>query len=57
MMYKVVAYVRTEVDPEEETLFSTVEEARDEISSLDLIHGNDCIFIIEETWPKISVEE
>lgn len=56
-MYKVVAYIRTEVESEEETLFSTIEEARNEISSLDLIHGNDCIFIIEETWTKISVEE
>ena len=55
-MYKIVTYIRTEADSEVENLFSTLEDARDEISSLDLMHGDDCIFIIEEVSQDISVE-
>ena len=49
MYYKVVSYVRAEDPPCEG--FSSREAAEEEVRSLMLMHGDDCIFVIE------SIEE
>ncbi len=54
MYYKIVSYIRADDEDALFERFDSLASAEQEVMSLTLMHGDDCIFVVESTDESVE---